>query len=169
MFALKPIVKESIPRALAKAERYRLLNEPREAESICRDVLAIEPGNQEAIVCLILSLTDLFSTGQVRIDEIRPLVAALSGEYERSYYCGVVEERWAKALLSGGYTIGSVYDLIRGAMDQFEKADSIAPRDNDDAVLRWNTCVRLLERSNFTPPADADVSADIFEDDVPAR
>ena len=47
MFQPKPISKDVIPSALAKAERYRLLNEPGEAESICLDVLQIEPDNQD--------------------------------------------------------------------------------------------------------------------------
>jgi len=42
-FELKTLSPESVPRALAKAERYRLLNEPVEAESICLDVLAVDP------------------------------------------------------------------------------------------------------------------------------
>ena len=58
MFELKPISHESVAGALAKAERYRLLNEPGEAESICRDILEIEPGNQQALISLILALTD---------------------------------------------------------------------------------------------------------------
>ena len=49
---LKPISKEAIPSALAKAERYRLLNEPRLAESICRDVLRTDAGNQQGLVIL---------------------------------------------------------------------------------------------------------------------
>ncbi len=57
---LKPISKEAIPQALAKATRYRLLNEPAQAESICRDVLAADPENQEAVYALILALTDRF-------------------------------------------------------------------------------------------------------------
>ena len=42
---LKRISQAALPAALAKAERYRLLNEPEQAESICRDVLAVEPKN----------------------------------------------------------------------------------------------------------------------------
>ena len=45
-FTLKPISPEAIPEALQKAERYRLLNEPAQAESLCQDVLAVEPNNQ---------------------------------------------------------------------------------------------------------------------------
>ncbi len=168
MFELKPIDKESIPRALAKAERYRLLNEPREAESICLDVLSADPANQDATICLILSLTDLFETGQA-VEEVRRLASSLKDPYNREYFCGVVEERWAKALLHGGYTIGSVYDLIASAMGCFGRADRIAPNGNDDAVLRWNTCVRLLQRANFEPVVEEGDSCDLFNDDVPTR
>ena len=38
-----------MPAALEKALRYRLLNEPVEAESICRDVLEVDPDNQAAL------------------------------------------------------------------------------------------------------------------------
>ena len=58
MYALKPISDASVSGALAKAERYRLLNEPNEAESICRDILAVEADNQQAWISLILALTD---------------------------------------------------------------------------------------------------------------
>ena len=54
MFELKPLSKNAIPAALAKAERYRLLNEPMQAASICEDVLRVEPDNAAARVALIL-------------------------------------------------------------------------------------------------------------------
>ena len=60
MFELKTLSKSAVPAALAQAERYRLLNEPAEAESICLDVLRVEPDNQDALVTLVLSLTDQF-------------------------------------------------------------------------------------------------------------
>jgi hypothetical protein len=50
MYELKPLSREAIPAALEKAYRYRLLNEPLEAESICRDILEADPENQEATV-----------------------------------------------------------------------------------------------------------------------
>ena len=46
MFELKPLSQKPLPAALAKAERYRLLNEPSEAESICQDILAVEPATR---------------------------------------------------------------------------------------------------------------------------
>ena len=61
-FELKTLSPEAVPRALEKAERYRLLNEPGEAESICLDALDVEPDNQEALVTLLLALTDQFDT-----------------------------------------------------------------------------------------------------------
>src|SRR5262245_26880769 len=169
MFELKPIAKDAVQRALAKAERYRLLNEPREAESICRDVLAIDARNQEALICLILALTDLFDSAQVNIDEVRPQIAQLTGEYERRYYEGVVEERWAKALLDGGYPRELIYTLIRSAMHHFAAADPLAPPGNDDAVLRWNSCVRIIERHALAPADESAAHVESFDDDVPMR
>ncbi len=169
MHSLKPISKESIPRALLKAERYRLLNEPREAESICQDILAADPQNQEALVCLVLSMTDLFEGKRGNVQEVRSLVDSLRDSYNRVYYAGVVEERWAKALLQDHQAVSTVYHALIEAMDLFEKADGMAPTDNDDAVLRWNTCVRLLERLNYTPTPKAQSEHEIFDEDVPLR
>src|SRR5207248_11695595 len=58
MSELKSLSKEAIPAALEKAERYRLLNEPGEAESICLDILKADPENQQAIITLLLALTE---------------------------------------------------------------------------------------------------------------
>ena len=63
MFDLKPLSKDAVDSALSKAERYRLLNEPDEAESICLDMLEIEPGNQQAQVMLLLALSDQSGEG----------------------------------------------------------------------------------------------------------
>ena len=63
MFELKHIGPEAIPAALDKAERYRLLNQPDAAESICEDVLAVDPDNQPALITLLLALTDQFRQG----------------------------------------------------------------------------------------------------------
>src|SRR5437016_7273593 len=97
---LKLLSKQAIPRALEKAERYRLLNEPVGAESICLDILSVEPENQEALVTLVLALTDQFGQGY-KMSEIHPreVVAKLKGEYEQSYYAGIVAERQAQAVL----------------------------------------------------------------------
>ena len=37
-------------------------------------------------------------------------------------------------------------DLLREAMQSFERAETVKPADNDDALLRWNACARLFER-----------------------
>lgn len=170
MFNLRPIANEAIPRALDKAERYRLLNEPREAESICRDVLAADPGNQGAAVGMLLAMTDLFRGVQTRPDEARRVASGLSSPYERAYYAGVVEERWAKALLESGYPKDVVYRLIRAAMEKFNEADRLAPDGNDDALLRWNSCVRIIESAGLTPPDDSDdAGEESLDDDVPVR
>jgi hypothetical protein len=146
---LKPITHEGIPAALQKAERYRLLNDSSAAESICLDVLEIDPTNQEALVSLLLSITDQFleemTDGVRRAREVLP---RLVDEYERVYYAGIIAERRARAQLHRG-ALGSA-DVasagFREAMRWYEKAESMRPAGNDEAILRWNTCVRMLGR-----------------------
>ena len=72
MFELKLLSMSAIPAALAQAERYRLINEPVEAESICLDVLEIEPGNQDALITLLLARADQFDTGMKVETGFRP-------------------------------------------------------------------------------------------------
>ncbi|MFQ5530142.1 MAG: hypothetical protein ACE5FP_07295 [Gemmatimonadota bacterium] len=148
MFELKPLSKESVTSALAKAERYRLLNEPWGAASICRDILDVDPDNQDARIMLLLSLTDQFRTGRDAntLRTAREVADGLSGEYERAYYSGIICERKAKAIRArGGPGSGSVaYDWLRQAMEWFEKAEPLRPAGHDEAVLRWNTCARMI-------------------------
>src|SRR5204862_2454288 len=99
-FTLKPLSQEAVPRALAKAEHYRLLNEPGEAESICRDALEVEPDNQEALATLLLALTEQFVDGaSTTVADAWKTVGRLRDEYERTYYTGILQERRAKAQL----------------------------------------------------------------------
>ena len=154
MFHLKSLSKDGVAAALEKAERYRLLNEPREAESICLDILEIDPENQKALVILLLSITDQF--GRRERDEARQareLLPRLHDEYERTYYAGIIFERQAKTILKRGTPGGQfqAYDWLRSAMDLFEKAETIRPTGNDDALLRWNTCARTIVRYKLAP------------------
>jgi len=148
MFDLKPLSPSAVPAALAKAERYRLLNEPTQAASICEDVLRVEPDNAAAKVALILALSDELDGPEpgAALARARTLIAELPGEYERAYYSGILLERRALAQISQG-AAGSgflAYDGLREAMAWFEKAEALRPPDNDDAILRWNTCARVL-------------------------
>jgi hypothetical protein len=144
-YELKPLSRDAVTAALEKAERYRLLNEPAEAESICLDVLAIDATNQQALVTLLLALTDQFPDG-MSTGRARALAEQLEDEYQRAYYCGVVSERLGKAQLHrGGLSDGFAahHSLLR-AMEFYERAEVIRPAGLDDAVLRWNACARLL-------------------------
>ncbi len=142
---LKTISSKGISEALAKAERYRFLNEPEEAESIYLDILAVEPENQTALRHFGLTLTDQF-TGQSsdRYAEAEATFQKLTSPYERGYYAGILHERRAKAQLSAGHLAHSVVPRFEEAMRFFEEAEKIRPADNDDALLRWNRCARLL-------------------------
>jgi len=149
MFELKPLSKEGINAALSKGERYRLLNEPRLAESICLDILEIDPENHDALVMLLLSITDQFGTGSSGNEKrARDLLPRLSDEYEMTYYKGIICERLGKAALDKGIPRSKyiAYKWMRDAMELYAKAEKIRPQGNDDAILRWNTCVRLIDR-----------------------
>ena len=155
-FNLKPISIGSIPRALEKAERYRLLNEPEQAESICLDILEVESDNQGALVTLILALTDQFGTPGASLSAQRAgdYQVRLTDEYQRNYYGGIVRERQAWAYLRRGMARAFAYDAFREAMDCFEKAAAIRPGGDDEALLRWNACVRAIRRANLQPRAE---------------
>jgi hypothetical protein len=156
MFQPKPLSREGVGRALEKAERYRLLNEPVEAESICLDVLEAEPENVQALVTLLLALTDQFEEGGAdTLQRARDLLPRLSGDYQRAYYAGLICERRAKARLKrGGPGSGYVaYEFFREAMSLYERAEAMRPAGNDDALLRWNTCARIVQRHADLKPA----------------
>jgi hypothetical protein len=146
---------EGIPRSLQKAERYRLLNEPAESESICLDILAAEPDNQQALVALLLALTDQFDRRLgPAVSQAQEVVPRLRDEYERAYYTGIICERRAKACLNHGGpgSAFAAYDCFCAAMSWYERAEAIAPQGNDDAMLRWNTCARIMMRNPQLQP-----------------
>ena len=145
-FKLKSISKSCIDNAIAKAEVYRYLNEPGEAESICRDILAIEPDNQGALRLLGLAITDQFTGGVSDLhDEAESIFQKLTSRYEQLYYTGLLLERRAKAQLHAGRAPHALLGFFEEAMDYFEEAEKIRPEGNDDAILRWNRCARLLQ------------------------
>jgi hypothetical protein len=150
MFELKPLSAEAIPAAIEKANRYRLLNEPGAAESICLDILAIEPENQEALTMIVLAMSDRFgkdyAVGDTHINEY---LGRITDKYKKAYYTGIVYERRAKATLAKGGL--QSYELFTQAMECFDKADSLSPDGTDDAVLRWNSCARMINRNRLRP------------------
>jgi hypothetical protein len=168
MFELKSLSREAIPAALEKAHRYRLLNEPEQAESICQDVLRLEPDNQEALVSLILALTDRFgATRPATPDAARKLLPRLTGEYEREYYAGMIAEREGIAWLRSGKPRAgdAAYQCLRDGMAHFERAEALRPPANDDAVLRWNSCARTIMNNPDVSPAGAPAEREVVMGD----
>src|SRR5579884_469697 len=156
-FELKPISRESIPEALAKAERYRLINEPDLAESICLDILAIAPDDQKALITLLLARTDQFGAGGAP-ERAREVLPRLKGEYERAYYAGIVWERIAHKQRRSA-TLGSnstAYHSFSEAMSFYERAEKLRPAANEDAILRWNTCARIIMNNPSIRPLPQD-------------
>jgi len=170
MFELKPLSGSAIPRAIAKAERYRLLGEPQEADSICRDILNTDPDNQEVLAMLLLAITDQFARGDDSfVSEAHRVVDRIRGDYERAYYSGIVCERWIKAQLKGGAHLASATGWFLEALEWYQKAQALSPTGNEDAVLRWNACVRFLERNpGLLPTGDSGDDAG-FSDAAPPR
>lgn len=156
MFKLKPLSAEAIPAALDKATCYRYLNEPAEAESICLDILEVEPDNQQALMTLILALTDQFANELSQpFVKAREAVKRLTDNYCRNYYRGIICERRAKVHFGRGNP-GSghlAYDWLRQAMSAYEKALEQRLAGNDDAVLRWNACARMIMNNSDLEPA----------------
>lgn len=156
---LKAISREGVAAALQKAHRYRILNDPTAAESICLDVLAVDPENAEALVTHVLAITDQLphghSTDLRRADEA---AGRITDPYRNAYYRGVICERWANGILDRGAPRAGemAYEWIEKALGHFERAEALRPAGNDEAILRWNTCVRLLGRHPEVRPVDAE-------------
>jgi hypothetical protein len=151
-FELKQITAEGLEAAVARAEHYRLLNQPSLAQSICFDVLEVDPANQRAIVALVLAMTDEFESGGTSPNEARRNAADLTDEYQRHYYSGIIAEREGRALMTRGPSTAMAYPAFRQAMEHFEKAEAVRPAGNDDAILRWNACARTITKANLRPP-----------------
>ena len=166
MLALKPISVDSIPSALAKAERYRYLNEPHEAESICCDILEAEPDNQPALVSLALALTDQIAEDPRAFSKAIAASSKLASNYDRAYYSGIAWERRAKAHYHSKSHASHhyAYEWITQAMTLFEEAERHRLPGNDDAVLRWNTCVRFLDRHKELAPREEEAPEPILSE-----
>ena len=165
-FELKSISVQSIPEALAKVERYRLLNEPALAESICLDILAIVPDHQQALISLLLARTDQFPL-QVPAKAAQEILARIKGDYEQAYYAGIIWERAGHTRIRQGGTGGglSAYHALREAMTHYERAINFAPPGNDDAVLRWNTCARVIMQNPAVRPLPDEDATQVWERD----
>ena len=161
MYELKKLHSDAIPHALAKAERYRLLNEAREAESICRDILAVDPGNLEARITLILALSDQFDhRGPAAWADAQSELRSVQDPYRQAYYRGILHERRAKSHTRRRRpgTEQAAFADFKVAMTSFEEAASLAPPGDDDAILRWNSCARILNADpSLTHEADEPV------------
>jgi hypothetical protein len=154
-FQLKPITLDGVPAAIRRAEHYRLLGQPEQAESICLDVLEVDPDNQQALVVALLAVCDQFGGHSgLGARSAEEYLERITGEYDRHYYAGIVSERQARAALARGGGQDFAYHSLREAMDWFAKAAAMRPARNDDAILRWNACVRTVRRHTLRPRPD---------------
>lgn len=155
-FELHELDASYVGKALAKAERYRLLNWPVEAESICLDILAVEPDNAEALQLIVLAVADQFldQGSAPRVRQAMAWANKVTDEYERTYLIGIIHEREGWAHLSRGFHDSFAYECFADAMEWFDKAEKLAPPGEQEAALRYNSCVRTIEREKLEPRAD---------------
>ncbi|HVV17250.1 MAG TPA: hypothetical protein VHH90_08615 [Polyangia bacterium] len=144
-FSLRRINSETVLVALERARSYRLANDPQQAESICLDILAIDPAHHEALTTLILALADQFSTRSDLFERTRSLAAGLHDEYERLYLSGLIAEREARAISPRGLGAGFARGLLLTAIELYERAEAIRPANNIDSILRRNGCLRIMQ------------------------
>lgn len=143
-YELKPLTARNLGTAIELAKHYRDLNQPDEAESICRDVIAVAPEDEDAWRTLGLALTDRFPSAWMTLfDEACAAFAKLRSEYERVYYTGIAWERYAKAQVAAGRAQNAIH-AYEQALERFEAAERIGPKDEPNPVLRYNCCVRAL-------------------------
>ena len=170
---LKRINADGVETALDKAAHYRLLNEPLHAESICLDVLEVESTNQRALTTLLLALTDQFPTKLYSaFQQAEQIIPQLSSDYDREYYNGIVNERWAITQHEQSAETKSVAVWIGRAMKCYENAEALSDGNNPDPILRWNTCARLRHQIGADDLTHTPLVRDIrseYGDDVPPR
>jgi len=165
---LKKIRAEAAASAVEKAEKYRDLNQPFEAESICRDVLAASPDHAGALRTLGLALTDQFEgKGKGRHAEAMAVFGRLADPYERAFYSGLACERQAKAQLEEGRPLQSSLPLFEEALARYQEAERLRPAGNDDPILRWNSVVRTLRAHPDYAAAAVTADFDIGGDSPP--
>lgn len=154
------IHKESIDTVLDKARQYRSLLEPDLAISICLDVFAVDADHQETLVIYILALSDTLShggTGAHKPDKkILDAIKKLRSDYQQSYYQGIFYERKARSLMRHAMSRSFAYNLLSQAIKCYQQAEKLSPKGCDDAILRYNACLRTIENEHLQPRQDAD-------------
>jgi len=162
-FKLKQLSSEGVGAAITKAEKYRLLNDPAMAESICHDILSIEPDNEKTKIILLLALTDQFGMNRSShaTKKAKELVNGFKDEFIRVYYSALINERMGTAALNSS-VMGHDYDAYEwyiDAMELYEEAEGLQPVGDNDAILRWNTCARIIMQHKLTRrPSDDSVT-----------
>ncbi|HIC40565.1 MAG TPA: hypothetical protein EYO74_04090 [Piscirickettsiaceae bacterium] len=152
------IHKDAISTVLDKARQYRSLREPDLAISICIDVFAVDADNQDALVIYILALTDQYSHqhGKLQPKKVTEAIARLTSEFHKIYYTGIFLERKARSLLKNPMSESFAYEGLMEAIAKYEMAEKMAPKHCADPILRYNSCLRTIEKENLKPRAEFD-------------
>ena len=94
---------------------------------------------------------------QELVKRARDRLTTIQGEYEKLYYEGIIWEREAKSILKLNYP-GSkfkAFELLQKALDCFNSAERIRPKNNDESILRWNSCARIINQKQLVAQDEA--------------
>ncbi len=149
---------QAVGKALEKAKQYRTLLEPDLAISICLDIFAIEKNHQETLVVYILAFTDTFSKPNIKTSDkkIKQAITELKNDYQQNYYTGIFQQKKARSLTSHAMSGSFAYHLLLEAIANYETTDKLSQADNDDAILRRNSCVRIIQDEHLQLRQDLD-------------
>ena len=128
-----------------------MLNEPGEAESICLDILETDPENQPALITLLLALTDRFSKGYGVSDTqanhcSRGSRANTSAPTTRGFWPSAGPRRNSRRDTPGPVITPTMIVRSDAAV---REGRNVRPPGNDDALLRWNTCARMMAKNKL--------------------
>ena len=81
--------------------------------------------------------------------------ASIPGALQKAERYRIINDPSSAHLRRGAIGSGELaYHWFRDAMDWYEKAEGRRPAGNDEPILRWNTCARILARNEHIRPRD---------------
>jgi len=109
---------------------------------------------------------------QLSPNAAQEVLAKIKGDYEQAYYAGLIWERVGHVRIREGAIGGgaSAYHALQEAMVHYERAIDLALPGNDDAILRWNTCARvIMQNLEVHPLPDEDLAQAWARDEAGSR
>ena len=146
--------------ALAAAQASWAELRAEETESICLDILELDPNHRSTLDLLLRCRIELLKKGLPQsVARAQELIPQLDSDFDQAFYSGMIREAQARYLLEkrGRATSGVAYSWFRHAMDDFAAASNL-DAGRVEPKLHWNACLRTLENNPqcVPPPEDGE-------------